>query len=54
MKCKIKKNWIKIEMEHTKSKKRAEKIVKDHLNEFGCKYYPALIKMEKKLNKWKK
>jgi hypothetical protein len=40
----------KIEMEHTRSKKRARKIASDHLNEFkGAKYYTELIKMEKKL-----
>ena len=37
-----------IEMEHTKSKKVATKIAKDHLDEFP-NYYTALIKMEKKL-----
>lgn len=49
MGCKIKKEWIKIEMEHTKSMKEAEKIVRDHLREHGCDYYPQLIKLEKKL-----
>jgi len=40
----------KIEMEHTRSKKRARKIAIDHLNEFkGAKYYTELKKMEKKL-----
>jgi hypothetical protein len=51
MKCKIHKNWITLEKEHTKSSKMAKKIVNDHLKEFGCRYYPALIKMEKKLMK---
>jgi hypothetical protein len=50
MKCKIKKSWVDIELEHTKSRKVARKIVKDHLKEMGCNYYPELIKMEKKLN----
>lgn len=49
MKCKIKKQWIEIEKEHTNSKKEAEKIVKEHLKEWGCNYYPELIKMEKRL-----
>jgi hypothetical protein len=51
MTCKIKKAWIDIEMEHTNSRKTAEKIVNDHLKEMGCGYYPALIKMEKKLKR---
>jgi len=37
----------KIEMEHTKSKKRAEKIAKDHLREIPD-YYTRLIRMEKR------
>lgn len=49
MNCHIKKSWIELEKEHTKSTKEATKIVKDHLREFGCRYYPELIKMEKKL-----
>ena len=44
---------IKIEMEHTKSKRVAEKISKDHLREFPD-YYTHLIKMEKRLAKRKK
>ena len=51
MKCKIKQSWIDLEMEHTSSKKKARGIVGDHLREFGCGYYPALIKMEKGLKK---
>jgi len=49
MVCKIKKEWADIEMEHTKSRKEAVKIVKDHLREHGCNYYPELIKLEKRL-----
>lgn len=51
--CLGKKAWIEIEKEHTNSNsnKQAEKIVKDHLREFGCDYYPELIKMEKNLSK---
>ena len=48
---KINKKWIKLEMEHTKNPDIAKKIVKDHLREFGKEYYPALIKMEKRLKK---
>ena len=51
MTSKIKKSWIKLEMEHTKSPKYAKKIVKDHLKEFGYGYYPSLIRMEKRLKK---
>lgn len=54
MNCKIKKKWVDIELEHTKSRKVAKKIVKDHLKEMGCGYYPALIKMEAQLNKGRK
>lgn len=49
--CKIKKSWIKLEKEHTTSDKIVKKIVGDHLREFGCGYYPALIKMERRLKK---
>jgi len=44
----------KIEMEHTKSKTRAEKIAKDHLREFPNYYTKGLIPMEKKLKRMKK
>jgi hypothetical protein len=54
MKCKINKVQLeigkKIEMEHTKNPKVAEKIALDHLREFCNKpYYTELKKMEKKL-----
>jgi predicted ATP-dependent Lon-type protease len=42
---------IKIEMEHTRNKKVAKRIVKHHLDEFPDNYYTELIKMEKKLKK---
>ena len=51
MKCNLKKKWIEIEMEHTKNPKIAAKIACDHYKEFGAKYYPALIKMERRLAK---
>ena len=51
MSCKIKKSWIDLEMEHTKSRKKAKKIVGEHISEFGCGYYPALFKMERGLIK---
>ena len=44
-----------IEMEHTKSKKRARKIALDHLKEFpGFPYYTELRKLENKAKKFKK
>ena len=47
--CDIEKKWINMEMEHTDNASEAKKIVKDHIRQYGCKYYPELIKMEKKL-----
>ena len=49
MGCKILKKWIDIEREHTSSEATAKRIVKEHIKEWGCKYYPELIKMEKRL-----
>jgi hypothetical protein len=51
MNYKIKRSWVNLEMEHTKSRIKAKKIVKDHLREFGKGYYPALIRMERRLKK---
>lgn len=51
MKCKLKKSWINIEMEHTKNRNFAKKIACDHVKELGKEYYPALIKMERRLKK---
>ena len=51
MVCKLKKSWIKIEMEHTSNPAIARRIAQDHIDELGCGYYPALKKMEKKLSK---
>lgn len=54
-KCKVKESWVGIEMEHKslfpKSKQRlmARKIAEQHVEEMGCGYYPALKKMEKRL-----
>ena len=42
---------MKIELEHTKSKKVAMKIAKDHLKEFPNYYTKGLVPMEKKLKK---
>ena len=43
---------IKVEMEHTKNKKIAKEIAKDHLAEFP-NYYTELLKMEKRLKRRK-
>ena len=44
----------KIEMEHTKSPKFAERIALDHIYEFkGKPYYTKLVNMEKRLRKMK-
>ena len=57
MKCKLKKSWIKAELEHQQHFPKnlqlpmAKKIATDHVKELGCGYYPALFKMEKKLKK---
>ena len=57
MKCNLKKSWIKVELEHAHNfpKNRqlsmAKKIACDHVKEMGRGYYPALKKMELKLNK---
>lgn len=40
-----------IEMEHTKSKRLATKIAKDHFREFPNYYTKGLVPMEKKLKK---
>ena len=44
---------IKVEMEHTKSQKRAMRIAMDHLVEFP-EYYIHLEKMERKLSRGQK
>lgn len=59
-KCKVKKSWINVEMEHaslfpkSKQKIMAKKIAQQHVAEMGCGYYPALKKMELKLSKRKR
>ena len=40
-----------IELEHTKSKKVAGRIAKDHLNEYSNYYTKGLLPMEKKLKR---
>jgi hypothetical protein len=43
--------WRKMEAEHSKSRATQERIVMQHVHEFGIGYYPALKKMEKGLKK---
>lgn len=45
------KRWRTLESEHSKSVKKQESIVRDHVREHGTHYYPALIKMESQLKK---
>ena len=49
--CKLRKSWIKVEMEHTKNWNVAKKIACDHIKEMGTGYYQALKKRELKLKK---
>jgi len=44
----------KIEMEHTKSKKVAARLAKDHLKEYPRYYTKGILLMEKKLKLLKK
>jgi hypothetical protein len=59
MVCKLKKSWVKMELEHAhnfpKGKRMlmARKIATDHIKELGCGYYPALKQMEMRLKKRK-
>ena len=43
--------WRAMEAEHTKSRQGQERIVMQHVHEFGPRYYPALKKMENNLKK---
>ena len=43
--------WRAMEAEHTASRKGQERIVMQHVHEFGPRYYPALKKMENNLKK---
>jgi len=45
--------WRKMEAEHTKNRAAQEKIVRQHIEEHGLQYYPALRRMENKLDKKK-
>jgi hypothetical protein len=41
--------WRPMEAEHSRVKTVQERIVHQHVNEFGPRYYPELRKMEKRL-----
>ena len=43
--------WRAMEAEHTKSRQGQERIVMQHVHEFGPRYYPALQRMEAKLKR---
>lgn len=43
-----------VEREHTKNPLLARKIARDHLKEFGNRYYPSLLKMERGLRRKKR
>jgi hypothetical protein len=43
--------WRRMEAEHSKSRATQERIVMQHIKEHGVGYYPALKKMESKLDK---
>jgi hypothetical protein len=57
VKCKYRRELrlgTQIELEHTKSLKRAAKIASDHLKEFKCYYSQGLIPLEKRLKRMQK
>lgn len=43
--------WRRMESEHSESPRVQERIVRQHVNEYGLGYYPALKKMESHLKK---
>ena len=43
--------WRAMEAEHTANRAAQERIVMQHVHEFGPRYYPALQRMEAKLKK---
>jgi len=46
----IMKRWMKMESEHSNIPAKQKTIVLQHVKEHGIKYYPALQKMERKLD----
>lgn len=45
---------IKVEYEHTTSKKVSRRTASDHIMELGPRYYPELLKLERRLKKTSK
>ena len=43
--------WRAMEAEHTANRAAQERIVMQHVHEFGPRYYPALQRMEAKLKR---
>ena len=43
--------WRRMEAEHSPSLRVQERIVKQHVAEYGLRYYPALARMERGLKK---
>ncbi len=43
--------WRKMEAEHSPRKQVQSRIVRQHVAEYGMKYYPALKRMEARLKK---
>jgi hypothetical protein len=46
----VMKKWMRMEAEHTSIPAKQRTIVLKHVKEHGIKYYPALQKMERKLD----
>ena len=44
-------SWRNMESEHTKSKAGQERIVRQHVEKYGQRYYPELKKLEARLKK---
>ena len=45
------KQWMQMEAEHSPNPMKQRRIVMEHINEHGQNYYPALKRMENKLDK---
>ena len=45
------KEWMRMEAEHSPNPMKQRRIVMEHIKEHGPNYYPALKRMENKLDK---
>jgi len=45
------KQWMQMEAEHSPNPMKQRRIVMEHINEHGQNYYPALKRMENRLDK---